>query len=97
MMPHLAEEIWQKLGHKTLLADAPWPEVEESFLSDETITIALQVMGKLRDTLEIPPDTDTSSLEKKALASEKVQRAIGDKEIKKVIVVPGKIVNIVIG
>ncbi|MEE8258181.1 MAG: leucine--tRNA ligase, partial [Sphingomonadales bacterium] len=97
MMPHLAEEIWQKLGHKTLLADAPWPEVEESFLSDETITIALQVMGKLRDTLEIPPDTDTSSLEKKALASEKVKRAIGDKEIKKVIVVPGKIVNIVIG
>lgn len=97
MMPHLAEEIWQKLGYKTLLADAPWPEVEESFLSDETITIALQVMGKLRDTLEIPPDTDTSSLEKKALASEKVQRAIGDKEIKKVIVVPGKIVNIVIG
>ena len=97
MMPHLAEEIWQKLGHKTLLADAPWPEVEESFLSDETITIALQVMGKLRDTLEIPPDTDTPSLEKKALASEKVKRAIGDKEIKKVIVVPGKIVNIVIG
>ena len=97
MMPHLAEEIWQKLGHKTLLADAPWPEVEKEFLSDETITIALQVMGKLRDTLEIPPNTDKSGLEKKALASEKVQRAIGDKEIKKVIVVPGKIVNIVIG
>jgi len=97
MLPHLAEEIWQKMGHETILAHAPWPEAEEEFLRDETITIAVQVMGKLRDTLTMAVDADKTSVENLALRSEKVKRAIGDKEIKKVIVVPNKIVNIVIG
>ena len=97
MMPHLAEEIWHRLGNDTLLIEAPWPEVEKEFLSEDTITIAVQVMGKLRDTIHIDPNADKKTVEAQARASEKVQRFIGDKEIKKVIVVPGKIVNIVIG
>ncbi|MCH8080934.1 MAG: leucine--tRNA ligase [Proteobacteria bacterium] len=96
MMPHLAEEAWQQLGHKTLLANEPWPEVDKHYLAVETITIAVQVMGKLRDTLETAPGTDQAELEKMALQSDKVQRAINGKDIKKVIVVPDKIVNIVI-
>ncbi|MCH7805871.1 MAG: leucine--tRNA ligase [Proteobacteria bacterium] len=95
MMPHLAEEAWQQLGHKTLLANEPWPEVDKHYLAVETITIAVQVMGKLRDTLETVPGTDQAELEKMALQSDKVQRAINGKDIKKVIVVPDKIVNIV--
>lgn len=95
MMPHLAEEAWQRLGHKTLLANEPWPEVDKHYLAVETITIAVQVMGKLRDTLETAPGTDQAELEKMALQSDKVQRAINGKDIKKVIVVPDKIVNIV--
>ncbi|MHA1544410.1 MAG: leucine--tRNA ligase [Alphaproteobacteria bacterium] len=95
MTPHLAEELWHALGHKTLLVDAPWPVLEKQYLGVTKITIAVQVMGKLRDTLEVDPDTGKQALEDMALASEKVQRAIDGREIKKIIVVPGKIVNIV--
>jgi leucyl-tRNA synthetase len=95
MMPHLAEESWQRLGHETLLADEPWPEADKQYLAVEAITIAVQVMGKLRDTLKAAPGMDKAELEKMALQSDKVQRAIDGKDIKKVIVVPDKIVNIV--
>ncbi|MCH7630428.1 MAG: leucine--tRNA ligase, partial [Proteobacteria bacterium] len=85
----------QRMGQKTLFANEPWPEVDKHYLAVETITIAVQVMGKLRDTLETAPGTDQAELEKMALQSDKVQRAINGKDIKKVIVVPDKIVNIV--
>jgi len=95
MMPHLAEEAWQRLGFETLLANQPWPEPDSAYLGIETITLAVQVMGKLRDTIEAAPGEDRAVVERAALASEKVQRAISGKDIKKVIVVPDKIVNIV--
>jgi leucyl-tRNA synthetase len=95
MMPHLAEEMWSALGHQNLLYEAAWPEVDASYLGDSKVTIAVQVMGKLRDTLEVAPDTSKEELEALALALDKVQRAIDGRDIKKIIVVPGKIVNIV--
>ena len=97
MMPHLAEEIWQSLGHKTLLANTPWPEIEPAYLDQTSVTVAIQVMGKLRDTLTVTPGTGTKALEQAAMASEKVKRAIDGRAIKKIIVVPDKIVNIVVG
>jgi len=97
MMPHLGEELWSRLGYKTLLVDAPWPKAEESLAVDSTIKMAIQVNGKVRDLLEVASDADAKALEQAALASDKVQNFIGDKTVRKIIAIPGKIVNIVVG
>ncbi len=95
MMPHLAEEGWEALGESGLIAEAAWPEVDPALLVEDEVTIAVQVKGKLRDTLTAPKGAPKETLEAMALASEKVQRAIDGAEIRKVIVVPDRLVNIV--
>ncbi|MDA5192450.1 leucine--tRNA ligase [Govanella unica] len=95
MMPHLAEELWSELGHQKLVAETLWPKADPSLLSDDTATIAVQVQGKLRDTITVPKDMDKAELEALALGLEKVQRALDGKPVKKVIVVPNRIVNVV--
>ncbi|MCB1562053.1 MAG: class I tRNA ligase family protein, partial [Alphaproteobacteria bacterium] len=97
MMPHLGEELWQMLGHETLLADENWPEHDKSLLSADTVTIGVQVNGKVRASITLPADADKKTAEDTALAEPNVQNAIAGKEIRKVIVVPGKIVNVVAG
>ncbi|MGD8325737.1 MAG: leucine--tRNA ligase [Sphingomonadales bacterium] len=96
MMPHLAEDLWDLLGNEDLIVNQPWPEADPSLLVEDSVTIAIQVAGKLRDKLEIAKDMDKAEVEKLALASEKVQRAIDGKDVRKVIVVPNRIVNIVV-
>ena len=96
MVPHIAEEAWALFGEDGLIADAPWPEVDESLLVDDEVTIAIQVRGKLRDTITTAKGSSKDQLEELALASEKVQRSLDGAEIKKVIVVPDRLVNIVI-
>ena len=95
MMPHLAEEAWASMGGEGLVAQADWPEVDEALLVEDEITIAVQHKGKLRDTVTAPKDASKEDLEALALASEKVQRSLDGAEIRKVIVVPGRLVNIV--
>jgi leucyl-tRNA synthetase len=95
-MPHLAEEIWQKLGHETLMVDTPWPVFEDALTVDDTITLPIQVNGKRRGEIEIAPDAETATIEALALADEGVKRAMDGKDPRKVIVVPGRIVNIVV-
>ncbi len=95
MMPHLAEEAWAGMGMEGLVADAPWPEVDPALLVEDEVTIAVQHKGKLRDTLTAPKGAAREDLEAMALASEKVQRSIDGAEIRKVIVVPDRLVNIV--
>lgn len=97
IMPHLAEELWEALGHKDILAETPWPDCDESLLVSDTVSIGVQVNGKVRATITLPTDAGKDEAEKIALADEKVQRAIGDKSVRKVIVVPGRIVNVVVG
>lgn len=97
MMPHLAEELWAALGHQTLLAREPWPEAEPALLSDEMITMAVQVAGKMKDTISVEVDADRETVESMALDCFKVKKAIGDRQVRKVIVVPNRIVNIVVG
>ncbi|GAK34854.1 leucine--tRNA ligase [alpha proteobacterium Q-1] len=96
MMPHLAEELWQSLGHKTMLTGAPWPEADPALLVEDSVTIGVQVGGKLRDTIDCAKDASGPDVEALALASDKVRRAIGDQTIRKIVVVPNRIVNIVI-
>jgi leucyl-tRNA synthetase len=94
MMPHLAEEVWAK-GGTGLIADAPWPTVDPALLVEDEVTIAVQHMGKLRDTLTAPKGASKEDLEALALASENVQRSLGGAAVRKVIVVPDRLVNIV--
>jgi leucyl-tRNA synthetase len=96
MMPHLAESCWDVLGHKPFLATAPWPVADPALVAAQSVTIAVQVNGKLRGTIDVAPDADKGSVEAAALAVETVQRAMEGKTPKKVIVVPNRIVNIVV-
>jgi leucyl-tRNA synthetase len=95
MMPHLAEEGWAALGGRGLVADAPWPEVDSTMLVEDEVTIAVQHKGKLRDTLTAPKGASKEALEALALASETVQRSLDGAQVRKVIVVPDRLVNIV--
>ena len=97
MMPHLAEELWKRLGHKILVAETPWPKAIKALTVDDTIKMAVQVNGKLRDTIEVSKDMAKEDVEKVALASDAVQRFTDGVTIRKIIVVPGRIVNIVVG
>ncbi len=95
MMPHLAEEAFASSG-SGLIANALWPQVDPALLVDDEVTVAVQVKGKLRDTLTVAKGTPKEELERLALASEKVQRALEGAEVKKVIVVPDRLVNLVV-
>ena len=96
LMPHLAEEAWQQLGYDGLLADMPWPTHDLNLIVDDSVTVAVQVNGKLRATLEIARDTADAVAEAAALAHPSVQKAVDGKMVRKVIVVANRIVNIVV-
>ncbi|MCO1333864.1 leucine--tRNA ligase [Microbulbifer sp. OS29] len=93
--PHICHELWKVLGNTSSLIDAPWPKVNEKALVRSSITLVVQVNGKVRAKLDAPADADKESLEKLALENDSVQKFIGDATVRKVIVVPGKLVNIV--
>ena len=95
MMPHLAEEMWQELGHTTLLADQPWPTADPDLARDESVTIAVQVNGKLRGTIDLPRDAASGEVEEAALALPQVVRFLDGRAPKKVVVVPNRIVSVV--
>jgi leucyl-tRNA synthetase len=95
MMPHLAEEMWQELGHGDMLADQPWPKADPELARDEQVTIAVQVNGKLRATLDLPRDAAASEVEQAALALPQITRLLAGKVPRKVVVVPNRIVSVV--
>ena len=95
MMPHLAEELWHRLGHETLLAETPWPEADPALLVADTVTVAVQVKGKTRGTIELPQDAPQEDAEALALALPTVTAAIGGKPIRKIVFVPNRIINVV--
>jgi leucyl-tRNA synthetase len=98
MMPHLAEEVFATLrpDAATLVAELPWPEADPALLKAETMTLAVQVLGKLRATIEVPVGESEARIFALAEAEENVQRAIGGKPVKKRIHVPGRVVNLVV-
>lgn len=94
--PHVAEELWQALGHANTLAYEPWPVADPALLKADTIEVPVQVNGKVRSRIVVPADSDEKALEAAALADEKVQANIAGKTIKKVIVVKGKLISFVV-
>lgn len=97
MMPHITEELWAHLGHKTPLCDTLWPKADPALLTSDFVTIAVQVNGKLRASITLPKNADAKTAENAALSDPGVTRALEGKTVKKVIVVPGRIVNVVAG
>ena len=94
--PHITEELWQDLGHSSTIHIDTWPKWDEKYLVSETIKIAVQINGKLKSEIEVDANAEKVDVLKTAKGDSKVGNAIGDKEIKKEIYVPGKIVNFVI-
>ena len=93
--PHIAEEMWARLGNTTLVVAETWPLGDKSLAEDNNVTLAVQVCGKVRGTINLPKDAPKEEAEKQALALENVKKQLEGKEIKKIIIVPNKIVNIV--
>jgi leucyl-tRNA synthetase len=94
--PHLAEELWQLLGHNTSLAYEPWPEYDAALTADDEIELVLQVNGKVRDKILVPTGLDKQALEAVARESEIIRRHAEGKTIVKIIAVPDKLVNVVV-
>jgi leucyl-tRNA synthetase len=96
IVPHISHALWQELGHKTPLIDQAWPEVDEAALELDLIEMVVQVNGKLRARISVPTDADKQAVEKLATDDENVQRFVDGNDIRKIIVVPGRLVNIVV-
>ncbi|SFB78072.1 leucyl-tRNA synthetase [Marinospirillum celere] len=95
--PHTCHQLWLDLGKEGNVIQAPWPQFDKSALTRDSIEMAVSVNGKVRAQLSVPADADKESIEKQALADEKVQKHLEGKSLRKVIVVPGKLVNLVVG
>ena len=93
--PHIAEELWHTLGHTTV-CDAEWPKYDEQYLKEDTQTLSISFNGKTRFTLDFPADATKEAIQEAALTSEQAQKHLEGKQVVKVIVVPGRIVNIVV-
>ncbi len=96
MTPHLSEELWRTLGHEGLVTGAPWPVADPEMMIDDTVTLPIQVNGKRRSEITVAKDLAKDEVEKLALADAAVQKALDGAAPKKLIVVPGRIVNVVI-
>jgi leucyl-tRNA synthetase len=94
--PHIAEEIWEKLGGEGFVSHAPWPQFSPELTRDDVVTTAVQVLGKTRGTIDISLDATEETAVKMAMEVTAVQTAVGDKKIEKVIYKPGKILNLIV-
>ena len=96
LAPHIAEELWSRLGHEATLAYAPFPTADERWLVAETVEYPIQVNGKVRSRMTVPANADGDAVREAALAEEKIAAALDGRSPRKVIVVPGRLVNVVV-
>jgi leucyl-tRNA synthetase len=97
LAPHIAEEMWARLGHDASLAWHPFPVADERYLVEDTVEVAVQVNGKVRSQVTVPADADAAALEAAARADEKVAGHLEGKTVRRVVAVPGRLVNFVVG
>jgi leucyl-tRNA synthetase len=96
LVPHIAEELWFKLGHAQSLAWQEFPITDEALLADDTVEVPVQVNGKVRSVISVAADADGAALESAARADAKVSAALADRPVKRVIAIPGRLVNFVV-
>jgi leucyl-tRNA synthetase len=96
MAPHIAEELWQVLGHTESLAYAPWPTYDPALLRDEEIEVPVQINGRVRGRIVVPADSDRGDLEQAAWSDQRIAALLRGKALRKIVVVPGKLVNFVV-
>ena len=96
IVPHITNEIWHALGHEELIVDAAWPKADQATLEQDEIQLIVQVNGKLRGRVRVPVEATDELIQEQALDDENVGRFVEGKTIRKVIIVPGKLVNIVV-
>jgi leucyl-tRNA synthetase len=94
--PHIAEELWEKLGHTETLAYEPWPQYDKELIKEKEIELAVQVNGRIKDRIVVSAEADEDQIKQQALASQKVTAALAGKQPKKIIVIKSRLVNIVI-
>jgi leucyl-tRNA synthetase len=94
--PHICEELWERMGHRTYLIRTPWPSYDPQLAKEEKATIVVQVNGKLRGRLEVERDQSQRKVEERALGLDRIQKYTGGKKIKKIIYIKNKLVNIVV-
>ena len=94
--PHIAEELWEALGHPTTLAYEPWPGFDEAAIKEDTIEVPVQINGKLRGRIQVPAEADNAALESAARSEPKIAELLSGKTVVKAIVVPGRMVNFVV-
>ncbi|HLV44065.1 MAG TPA: class I tRNA ligase family protein, partial [Aggregatilineales bacterium] len=93
--PHIAEELWARTGGEYSIHEQPWPEADRELAAEDVITLVVQINGKVRDRVQVPANVDEATARETALALDNVQRALGGQPPRKVIYVPGRLVNIV--
>jgi leucyl-tRNA synthetase len=96
MAPHLCDELWERLGYRESILNQRLPEPDSGYIDDDTYTLVIQVNGKVRSRIEVGADSDDDTLRELALGDQKIKTQIGDKTVRKVIVVKGRLVNIVV-
>ena len=94
--PHVCEELWHLMGHTTTVCDATWPQWDEAYLKEDTVTMPVSFNGKTRFTVDVPADATKEAVEQAALGAEQAARYLEGMQVVKVIVVPGRIVNVVL-
>ena len=95
MAPHVCEELWSRLGHERSLTFEPWPACDESLLVEDQVEYPVQINGKVRGRVTVSADADHGTIEQAVLANDSVRHSLGDKTVRKIIIVPGKMVNVV--
>ena len=95
-MPHLAEELWQQLGHRQSIMQQPWPKADETLIQEETHVIAIQINGKMRDTVTVSKDISEQGLKEKALLQPAIQKFLANRPVRKIIFVPNRLINLMV-
>jgi len=96
LAPHITEELWEQLGHRESILKEKWPQYDEELIEEETFQLIIQINGKVRDRIEVPKGISEEEVKELALSQEKIQKWLGNKQPKKIIYIPSRLINLVV-